>query len=58
MKLKDLKDGKKFKLSKRKNAVIYQLIKKVTNHRKAVYTSTKSHLSFTRDWTILVHPIS
>ena len=54
-KLKNLKDGKKFKLSL--NGVVYTLNTLIKSNKRAVYTSDLSNKTYIKTWDIevLVH---
>ncbi len=53
--LKKLKDGAKFKLSKRSSGAIYELNRKWKG--KATITSVGSKRSFVREQTTVVYPL-
>lgn len=53
--LKKIKDGAKFRLSKRTTAAVYELNRKWKG--KATFTSLGSNRSYERDQTTVVYPI-
>jgi hypothetical protein len=58
-KLKNLKDGAKFKLSKRASGAVYVLNRKWSKNgeKKASFTSEGSNRTFVRDQSTEVYPV-